>query len=217
MTQVMIEAAPKQAYELFNSWAGIDAPDLPTDPVDAMQVELVRWQHRNFGNVSPVGKINVHMGLGVIEEYCECLAAKELGGSKGKLDGLGDLCVYSGQMLIGNRLAIRPVMQMADAYIDLWDETDPEKIPTSDELIGLFCHKLLKREQLIRGMHDDDAWRAALCSNIAQLLASAKQCIYYEDVEVEFTGLIERTYIDVGKSVVLKRDWVFNPGNGVSQ
>lgn len=210
------------AIEVFNSWAAIGEGELPSDPIDAMQVQLSRWQRRNFSDVSPVEKIDVHMALGIVEEFCECANAEIIGTNKGKLDGLGDLCVYAGQMLIGNRIAIRPVIAMAEDVASDW--FSDEQMPSSEKLIGDFVHATLKHDQRIRGMGNVDVWRAALCQHVARLMAFAKIDTFYcwsealasdyDQIHLTFERLIERTYLDVGEKVVLKRDWIANPVDG---
>lgn len=39
----------EKSREAFNKYAGIDAPFLPDDPQSSLQVQLCRWQVKNFG------------------------------------------------------------------------------------------------------------------------------------------------------------------------
>lgn len=217
-------AASNAAWEL---WATIDSGKLPPDSVDAMQVTLVRWQQANFGSVSPTTHINEHMGLGVIEEFCELVTSPEPYGNKGKLDGLGDLCVYTGQLLNFNRMAIRPIMEFADILADEWLEEDGHDWQ-SERLIQRFNHIVLKHVQKIRGFDKLEIWRPALTEALAKLLAHGKlEALgwistpdgYWTDDDLKghpapkSDGLIQRTYIQVASEVVLKRDWVKDPVN----
>ena len=54
------------AREVFNSYAAMDAPELPEDPQSRLQVELTRWQTKNFGGANPM-----QMLAGVVEEVGE--------------------------------------------------------------------------------------------------------------------------------------------------
>ncbi len=54
------------ASDVFNSYAALDTPALPTGYFPALQVELARWQSRNFG-----GATNYQMLAGVTEEVGE--------------------------------------------------------------------------------------------------------------------------------------------------
>ncbi len=193
------------ANAVWENFATIDGEEVPPNTLDAMQVQLCRWQRRNFGDVSPIDKVDIHMGLGIIEEFGEALSATEMLGPKGKLDGLGDVCVYAGQLLNANRLAIRPVMDLADLLAADWDG-DPDQ-PEPMKLAGLFSHVLLKHEQKIRGYDKRDVWLPALAYHVAAIIGHTKLDIIWHDRDITADNLIQRTYLDVGGSVVLKRNW----------
>lgn len=212
-TQTAIDIA-NAANGMWETFADIDGENVPPNELDAMQVKLCRWQRANFGDVSPIDKVDVHMGLGVIEEFGETIGATELGGSKGKLDGLGDICVYAGQILNANRMAIRPVMDLADLIAADLNDEDNQAAMEPAALSGSFAHILLKHEQKIRGYDKREVWLAQLAVHIAAFMAYAKMDImwtYYDstdlDVHVNDEQLIQRTYIEVGGGVVLKRNW----------
>lgn len=215
-----IKTLTDTSLAVFNSFAacGIGDP-LPGEPLDAMQIQLARWQRRNFGDVSPADKVDCHMALGVIEEFCEAIDAATLGGSKGKLDGLGDICIYAGQLLIANRMAIRPILVLADEMAADWDGL-PEA-PTHEAIVGAFARTILKRDQRIRGFDKSDVWQPALAGTVAALIALVKVDILTceaDDSPEEPTDsdLIANTYLQVGGETVLKRDWTANRATGIA-
>jgi hypothetical protein len=131
---------------------------------------------------------------------------------------LGDLCVYAGQLLIGNRMALRHVIDFADVVEEQWrnDEAEGEISYGSPihmfELIGRHAHITLKHEQKIRGFEHQDVWRPNLMLSLASMFAAAKLAIEDEandaGVALDLTEhFIANTYIAVAKAVVLKRNW----------
>jgi len=206
---------------IWETFADIDGDNVPNNDIDALQVKLCRWQRRNFGDVSPVDKVDLHMSLGVIEELGETLSTPEIFGDKGMLDGIGDVCVYSGQLLNGNRLAIRPVMDFADVLAADWDNApNPEEKPDGREggpagMLGRLAHVVLKHDQKIRGFDKREVWQPSLVYALACIMGWAKLDTYHTACEVVGDGatmpkweqLLQRTYIDVGTKVVLKRNW----------
>lgn len=61
----------KKAREAFNEYAALDYPELPhEDWVSRLQVQLARWQNKNFENTSAV-----QGALGVSEECGELMDA----------------------------------------------------------------------------------------------------------------------------------------------
>lgn len=220
-----ITATVKLASNQFDSWCEPEQDQVDKDDINAMQIKLMIWQRKNFGDVSPIDKVDVHMTLGVIEEFAEALTADELHGGKGKLDGLGDTCVYQGQLLINNRLCIAPVMELADLIIDSDALFESDHI----ELAGSFTHWVLKHEQKIRELaksHDPAAakqtWLEGLVWHLACILAQTKADICWYAMQnsedtIKAKGLIQRTYIDVGQNVVLKRNWTADKVSGGEQ
>lgn len=199
-------------------FASVGEGEYPPDPIDEMQVKLCRWQRQNFGDVSPVDKIDCHMSLGVIEEFCEAIDALTLRGPKGKLDGLGDICIYAGQLLNANRMAIRPILVLADEMAADWDG-DPDA-PSHESIVGTFARTILKRDQRIRGFDKPDVWRPALAGTVAGLIALVKVDILTceapdaSEESEDDSNLIANTYLAVGGDVVLKRDWTANRSTG---
>ncbi len=56
----------QKAREAFNEYAAMDSPDLPENPVQALQVELFRWESREFGGGNITNSV-----LGANEEVGE--------------------------------------------------------------------------------------------------------------------------------------------------
>ena len=71
--------ASRAAFEL---WAHLDAPHLPADPIDAMQLRLARWQSRNFAETG-----DALIALGIGEECGELSQAVK---DADVVDALGD-------------------------------------------------------------------------------------------------------------------------------
>lgn len=99
------------ASEVFDQYAAMDAPEVPRDPLSALQVMLVRWQTRNFGSADVREQT-----LGVCEEAGE-LAHAILKGAQGirgldnreKMreeagDAIADCAVYLMQVCTALRL-----------------------------------------------------------------------------------------------------------------
>lgn len=62
----------QKSREAFNQYAAMDAPELPENPVSALQVRLYRWQQRNFGIAGAE-----QLALGINEEVGELAEAIE--------------------------------------------------------------------------------------------------------------------------------------------
>jgi len=144
----------------FAAWAALDAPHLPADPVDAMQVRLARWQVLNFGPQS-----DERFALGVLEECGELDEAYEDGNGEAAVDALGDVLVYAGQLAISNRLALGPLLVPVG------------KAPRLTVAAGRLAHVVLKRAQRIRrGAGSVEQYRADLAAAIARV---ADACLLY--------------------------------------
>lgn len=88
----MVTTPTQRAREVFGTYAGIDAPAKPSDALSGydnphwlsdLQVELARWQSRNFG-----GATTEQAALGVCEEAGE-IAHAVLKASQ-RIRGMGD-------------------------------------------------------------------------------------------------------------------------------
>ena len=65
----MSDEIMKKSREVFESYAGMDSPDVPDDEGSSLQVRLHRWQSRNFQSQVSGEIINT---LGISEEVGEC-------------------------------------------------------------------------------------------------------------------------------------------------
>lgn len=160
-------AAHKLARERFEAWAANDASDPPPpDPIDAIQIALMRWERDRFGIQG-----SERHALGIIEETVETFLADDPTKTEEALDGLGDTCVYSAQLCTGNRLALAPILDLARVF-------------TRRQHHGMIAHGVLaqvvlKGAQKIRGLDDVDRYRVRLVGAIAMCIAKA-----IDDVEL---------------------------------
>lgn len=161
-------AALKLARERFESWATNDVGDpLPPDPVDAIQIQLFRWQRERFG-LYP----DAFMALGVIEEMSETFLAGTPSKTGEALDGLGDVQVYAAQIATANRLAIGPIIDLARVFT-----TRTGLIPLTAP--GVLAQVVLKHAQKIRGLDDHERYIKRLVGALALCIAKA-----IDDVEI---------------------------------
>lgn len=174
--------AYERARAEFEEFAGLGHPDLPRDPINAMQVRLCRWQHALFGFDSKTH--DLVLAHGVVEEIGETIAADTRDEA---LDGLGDVCVYAGQLLIANRMAISPVLELARTA----EPTGP----------GRLCHVVGKRAQRTRGFDVDNLYRLELASQLAACIASAVDVIYQRFPRPNAT----ETYLAIGEQVLRRK------------
>lgn len=155
-----VAAAVRLAREGFEAIAIYDGPaDVGT--TTGMQIALMRWQRDRFGDQDAH---DLKMALGVVEELGETFAA---GTAEEALDGLGDVCVYAGQLLISNRLAIEPVLDLARVFVAAGGDLVPMLAA------GNLAHTVLKGSQKIRGMADPEVYRAKLVECVALCIAKA--------------------------------------------
>jgi NTP pyrophosphatase (non-canonical NTP hydrolase) len=152
--------AYEEARDRFSIFAAMDAPELPDDEFDALQVRLCRWQGNKFG-AQPWEL----MTFGIVEEMGELDDAIEVDDKAEIFDAVGDICVYASQILTHNRLALVTALREANLH------TSPPRMMSA---AGKLCHVTLKRLQRIRGMQDVEAFRAALFEAVVNVLAAAR-------------------------------------------
>ena len=187
----VVAATLKLAREQFEAFAAMDAPEVPEDETNAMQLRLCRWQRDRFG--LQVETHDLRMALGIIEEMGETFDAET---AELALDGLGDTCVYAGQILLANRLAIAPVLDLARVFAAAGGELVPATGPSK------LAHTVLKGSQKIRGLADSNVFRERLVEHVAMCIAKV-----IDDVEVGH-GIAVRAaevYKIVGAEVMLRR------------
>ncbi len=181
----------------FEEWAGLYAPHLPPDPVDAMQVRLARWQVLNFGPQS-----DERFALGVLEECGELDEAYEDGNGEAAVDALGDVLVYAGQLAISNRLALGPLLVPVG------------KAPRLTVAAGRLAHVVLKRAQRIRrGAGSVEQYRADLAAAIARVADAALEIA--DRCRADGFLAPADVYLQIGEQV-LDRNWTANPTTGAT-
>lgn len=170
------------ARTVFAQWATIDAPNVPPDTVDATQVRLCRWQEEQFGNVPRTDAI---MALGIVEELAETFEADDE--PEEAIDGLGDICVYAAQICTLNRMAFRPVLELATLYCV---SAQDRKGMTPIEAAGQLTHVVGKHEQRTRGLGSMDAYGPALADAIALVIAKALEyCAIMHSLRIRAEGV----------------------------
>lgn len=141
-------AAAIDAYETararFETFAAMDAPCLPDDSLDRLQVRLVRWQVANFGTVTAA-----EMALGVIEELGELDAARETSNEPEIDDAAGDAMIFACQYATLHRLGFGALASF-DTLIGNGSES---------QAAGHIAHVTLKASQRVRGMDDPEVAR----------------------------------------------------------
>lgn len=187
--------ATAQAIATFDKWAGVKASELQPGtlhPVDDMQIRLAAWQADRFGHV-PTS--DVHMALGVIEELGE--AFDEDAGPEESIDALGDVMVYAAQLCTANRMAVRPVIDLAMHYIKA-NHCHAQPI----SIAGMLAHVALKHAQNIRGLGPDSAYRPRLVDALALMIAkSIEDCVIGHELRVEPAGV----FVVVGGEVTQRK------------
>ncbi len=173
----------------FEQFAGNNGEEV-ADPVNDMQIRLMRWQRDRFG--LQTDRHDLLMTLGVIEELGEAFTAPN---GEEALDGLGDVIVYAGQLAMANRLALSPIVRFAEAL----DPLDA----THQEITGRLAHVVLKASQRIRGMDDEDRYRTNIVRMLALSIALAADTAYslHFDHKID----IAKVYTTVGAEVLLRK------------
>lgn len=159
-------AAFQQSRARFEAFAANDVTDPPpADPIDAIQIDLMRWQRARFGDAP-----DAFMALGMIEEMVETFIADKPTDTEDAIDGLGDTCVYAAQLCTANRLALGPILDLARVF-------------TSQQSIrlliahGVLAQVVLKMSQKIRGMDDRDRAHIRLVGAIALCIARTLESV----------------------------------------
>lgn len=182
----------------FNTYAGLDAPELPGAVWQDIQVRLTRWATSQFGTGSDLTD-----GLGIVEELGEFVEASIPSSQEEMEDAIGDTIIYTTQLCTGNRLD----------FHTLWEEAKNRqidtKISTSDLVIAVakLCHVILKTEQQIRGYCSKHEARQPLAYAIVKFLAVFHR--FTSDAYRLRFGVkpdYEKIYVDTAERV-LKRVW----------
>lgn len=180
------------ALSAFDLWAGIAAPHLPENPIDAMQVRLARWQEELFSGVNHDDSI---MALGVIEELGE--AFDHDAEAEDAVDALGDVMVYAAQLCTRNRLAMSSIVALANLYI-----TEHLCHQSPIAIAGRLAHVVGKHEQRTRGLGPVNAYRPALVDALALMIAKAlEDCTIGHELVVDPAGV----FIAIGNEVMARK------------
>lgn len=184
--------ATELARTVFELWSDMKAPALPPVAVDAMQVRLARWQNDLFGHVHRDDAI---MALGVIEELGE--AFDEDAGPEEAIDALGDVMVYAAQLCTANRLAVRPVIALAELYLKA-NHCRQQAITAA----GMLAHVVGKHMQCTRGLGPAKAYRPRLVDALAMMIAKAlEDCILGHELTVDAAGV----FLVIGREVLERK------------
>lgn len=188
----------EEAKKQFDTFAGIKSPHLPANNLDALQVRLHRWQEFNFG-FQP----QPNLVLGILEELGELGTAND---SEKRYDAIGDIGVYSTQLLTANRLALSVVVQKINKNLTELNSNKYKNNPYKYQsaVIELLSRATLKRAQKIRGFHDIEFYRQHIYNAVVQALTFAASQLTIIDV-----GAVILTIADE----VMKRNWKENPIN----
>jgi NTP pyrophosphatase (non-canonical NTP hydrolase) len=150
------------SHEVFESYAAMDAPDLPANERSALQVRLARWEVREFG-YQPIERAV----LGIGEEIGELAGATSDGDRE---DAVADILIYAMQVATAMRLDFWALA----AWPWDWDETPSttlprERVPALAVAYGAIAHAVLKRSQGIRGMTDEARMRSVVQNGLGHL------------------------------------------------
>lgn len=158
--------------------------------IAAMQMELNRWQIRNFGVSSDVA---LALGFyGELDEFNDAHDPHE------QIDAWADMAIYAGQLLMNNRLSIAPAL--FSPIVTTYDERG--RSPSRS-----LSHVVVKHAQGIRGI-DHESYRKMLFDSIHDTLNT----VWDRTID----GMSWDAYLAVGAEV-LKRDWRKFPLNGRDQ
>lgn len=155
----------EESRSSFEEYAGMDSPELPENPISALQVRLSRYQNKAYGATE-----DWKLVLGICEEVGETLfAANELD-ADGVTDGVCDIMIYTMQLMTSLRLDASVVFDMARHDF----ETSSERSMLAVEA-GRIAHAFLKHSQGIRGLADKETFRRVVFENIYELIST---CLY---------------------------------------
>jgi hypothetical protein len=189
----------------FDAWATMDAPDLPVDVIESLQVQLARWQTRNFGIRR---ELELELACGIAEEVGERTVAILQANPAEVVDAVGDALVWGCQLATARRLSMRTVFWMADQHAS-WSPSfqDPRpdfatlrSRPPATKLVGIatgyICHVQVKAAQGVRESRNPEMARLGTFVGLV-MLARAFTLLHDDPVGI---------FTDVTK-IVLARDW----------
>lgn len=179
--------AARASFELF---AGLDAPHLPSDSDDALQVRLARWHVSQFG--APRAE---HLALGISEEAGEWWSSGNLAEED---DAVGDVMVFACQLATLHRLSF------ADCNLKLPLQRSHSTLVAPlgrGVAVGLISHVVLKSAHGIRGLADHELARVGVFLGISSLRWAFK----FDHSSDCWRATAEK---------VMRRDWRADPVRG---
>lgn len=184
------------SHETFEQYAALNAPDLPADPISALQVRLHRWQVANFG-YQPAWM----MVLGIAEEALDELQCA--GSTDETVDAIGDALIYATQLCTDLRLDFGVLLREAKKRI-------PRRpVPTFGvhaSAVGKISHAILKSSQGIRSFDD--------CDRLRSVIADALGILFWSLCTISSPWMdIEDAYRLTAEHV-MARDWKADPVRG---
>jgi hypothetical protein len=142
------------ARAAFERTAGMDAPDLPEEPMDRLQTRLWRWQVAWYG--VPDAR---DLALGIGEEVGEWVDSAT---GEQALDAVADVAIYAIQLCTVLRLDAGTLMARPEGF---------QAVRTPASLVGRLQHVTLKAHQRIRGLGDREAARRATAEALVAIFA----------------------------------------------
>lgn len=179
----------------FNTYAGMDGTCEPftVDQLSALQVQLARWETRNFG-YQPAWTA----ALGIVEEIGELLAARNASEVE---DGIGDVMIFATQLCTAYRLDFGVLLTARLAV--------PDAMHALTIAAGFISRCILKEQQKIRDSLTQEACRERIAFGVYALICALSTAFPLRDLPSIYAG--------VAVGVVLKRDWARFPLDGVTQ
>lgn len=176
--------------------------------VASMQMELNRWQIRNFGVSS-----DERMALGFYGEIDELQRGKAT--KYERLDAWCDMAVFAGQLLMNNRMSIVPII------LGFIEHKEGDEIPSVSHIVLKHAQGICGiagngyRRQLFEALHIVlfCAWQSH-CRNLC-LPESGESDAFPHEVDFP-PARAAHAYLTIGAEV-LKRDWRKFPLNGRDQ
>ncbi|HON93578.1 MAG TPA: hypothetical protein PKZ07_18565 [Sedimentisphaerales bacterium] len=178
---------------------------MPNDAMVKAITEIGDWSRRNFGDQEGDG---LRLGriaplLGIIEEYGEFWC----GDAQGQyLDALGDLVIFLADYLLRSGWSAESIADLyggynstdnpIDSYIFFWAVAD-------------LCKVELKRIQGIRGMIDEQAYRARQQCSVAKI-------VHWAALMARIHGSTLIDTFTTTWTAVRKRDWNKYPVTGTA-
>lgn len=188
------------SIDTFAEYAAMNPPDLPSDPMSAMQVRLARWEAKQGWPITDP----LTYACGVTEEIGEFIIAMNRQGQIGQyeqaLDGIGDAMIFLTQWFTLLRM---------DFGVMLNDPVSTAFIHnrTMSPVCGELCHIALKSKAKIRGYENREKVRFELYDSSRYLMANIR-ALQHRSINNHRAIYLETA------SKVIQRDWIARPITG---